>query len=71
MVQNAVEIHLFNSRFKEHIGDANGARAALVQCDTKSNSGFIENVVALANLERRLVCGLHFLINPSFGYGLC
>ncbi|KAL6544901.1 hypothetical protein OROMI_023763 [Orobanche minor] len=52
-LKNVPEIHLFSARFKEHIGDVSGARAALVQCDTKTDSSFIENVVTLANLERR------------------
>ncbi|KAL6553294.1 hypothetical protein OROGR_007136 [Orobanche gracilis] len=52
-LKNVPEIHLFSARFKEHIGDVSGARAALIQCDTKTDSNFIENVVTLANLERR------------------
>lgn len=62
MVQNVPEIHLFDARFKEHIGDVNGARAALVLCDTKTDSSFIENVATQANLERRLVCLVLFHI---------
>lgn len=56
MVQSVPEIHLFDARFKEHIGDANGARAALALCDPKTDSSFIESIDAQANLERRLVC---------------
>ncbi|XP_042038889.1 uncharacterized protein LOC121784736 isoform X2 [Salvia splendens] len=48
------EIHLFDARFKEHIGDAHGARAALALCDPKTDSNFIESIAAQANLERRL-----------------
>ncbi|KAI3466792.1 hypothetical protein Pfo_023455, partial [Paulownia fortunei] len=53
-LKNVPEIHLFNATFKEHIGDVNGARAALILCDSKTDSSFIENAVTLANLERRL-----------------
>ncbi|KAL8507245.1 hypothetical protein ACS0TY_017967 [Phlomoides rotata] len=53
-LKNVLEIHLFDARFKEHIGDADGARAALVVCDTKTDSSFIENVAIQTNLERRL-----------------
>ncbi|KAK4421109.1 Pre-processing factor 39 [Sesamum alatum] len=53
-LKNVPEIHLFSARFKEHIGDVNGARAALLQCDTKADLSFVDNVVTLANLERRL-----------------
>ncbi|KAL3615164.1 hypothetical protein CASFOL_040825 [Castilleja foliolosa] len=52
-LKNVPEIHLFNARFKEHIGDVSGARAALTLSDTKTDSSFVENVVMLANLERR------------------
>lgn len=55
MVQTVPEIHLFDARFKEHIGDAHGARAALALCDPKTDSNFIESIAAQANLERRLV----------------
>ncbi|PIN01252.1 mRNA processing protein [Handroanthus impetiginosus] len=53
-LKNAPDIHLFSARFKEHIGDVDGARAALLLCDTKNDSSFIENISSLANLERRL-----------------
>ncbi|KAL3833590.1 hypothetical protein ACJIZ3_008326 [Penstemon smallii] len=53
-VKNVPEIHLFNARLKERIGDVDGARAALLLYDTKSDSSFIENVVTQANMERRL-----------------
>ncbi|KAK4386505.1 Pre-processing factor 39 [Sesamum angolense] len=53
-LKNVPEIHLFSARFKEHIGDVNGARAALLLCDTKADLSFVDNVVTLANLERRL-----------------
>lgn len=54
-MQNVPEVHLFNARFKEHIGDADGARAALALCDPKTDFIFIESIAAQANLERRLV----------------
>ncbi|KAL0310578.1 UNVERIFIED_CONTAM: Pre-processing factor 39 [Sesamum angustifolium] len=53
-LKNVPEIHLFSARFKEHIGDVNGARAALLLCDTKADFSFVDNVVTLANMERRL-----------------
>ncbi|KAH6776753.1 hypothetical protein C2S52_014314 [Perilla frutescens var. hirtella] len=53
-LKSVPEIHLFDARFKEHIGDANGARAALALCDPKTDSSFIESIAAQANLERRL-----------------
>ncbi|KAL0321336.1 UNVERIFIED_CONTAM: Pre-processing factor 39 [Sesamum radiatum] len=53
-LKNVREIHLFSARFKEHIGDINGAHAALLLCDTKADLSFVDNVVTLANLERRL-----------------
>lgn len=55
MVQSVPEVHLFDARFKEHIGDADGARAALALCDPKTDSTFIESIDAQANLERRQV----------------
>ncbi|KAF4385970.1 hypothetical protein G4B88_031105 [Cannabis sativa] len=48
------EMHLFNSRFKEHDGDTIGARAALLHCDEELDSNFVENVARKANMERRL-----------------
>ncbi|XP_057797674.1 pre-mRNA-processing factor 39-2 isoform X2 [Salvia miltiorrhiza] len=53
-LKSVPEIHLFDARFKEHIGDADGARAALALCDPKTDSSFIESIAAQANLERRL-----------------
>ncbi|KAL1567449.1 hypothetical protein AAHA92_02927 [Salvia divinorum] len=53
-LKTAPEIHLFDARFKEHIGEARGARAALALCDPKTDSNFIESIAAQANLERRL-----------------
>ncbi|GER26016.1 pre-mRNA-processing factor 39 [Striga asiatica] len=53
-LKNVPEIHLFNANFKEHIGDINGARAALSLCNMETDSSFISSVVTLANLERRL-----------------
>ncbi|PON41745.1 HAT (Half-A-TPR) repeat, partial [Parasponia andersonii] len=47
-------MHLFNARFKEHLGDIIGARAARLHCDGESDSNFVENVVMKANMEKRL-----------------
>ncbi|KAG7963586.1 hypothetical protein I3843_09G125000 [Carya illinoinensis] len=47
-------IHLFNSRFKEQIGDTSGARASLQQCESESASNFVENVKLKANMEKRM-----------------
>ncbi|KAK4858685.1 hypothetical protein QYF36_020477 [Acer negundo] len=47
-------IHLFSARYKEHIGDVYAARAALVLCDTESDSSFVEYVTIKANMEKRL-----------------
>lgn len=69
MVQNVSEIHLFDARFKEHIGDVDGARFALVLCDTKTDSSFIENVAIKANLERRSVCITCFYIFQHLNCG--
>lgn len=56
------DIHLFSARYKEHLGDVNGACASLQQCDAKTDSIFFEKVVTEANIERRLVCFLHCCI---------
>nr|UWV21202.1 hypothetical protein [Noronhia emarginata] len=53
-LKNVPEIHIFNARFKEQIGDADGARAALLLCDAKTDSSFIASVVNQANMEKRL-----------------
>ncbi|XP_073150054.1 uncharacterized protein [Henckelia pumila] len=53
-LKNVPDIHLFSARFKEHLGDVNGARASLQQCDAKTDSCFFEKVVTEANMERRL-----------------
>ncbi|KAL2494590.1 Tetratricopeptide repeat (TPR)-like superfamily protein [Forsythia ovata] len=53
-LKNVPEIHFFNARFKEQIGDADGARAALLLCDAKTDSNFIESVIKQANMEKRL-----------------
>ncbi|KAL5774092.1 hypothetical protein ACOSP7_011649 [Xanthoceras sorbifolium] len=47
-------IHLFSARYKEQIGDVYAARAALLQCETESDSSFVENVAIKANMEKRL-----------------
>ncbi|CAI9782124.1 unnamed protein product [Fraxinus pennsylvanica] len=53
-LKNVPEIHIFNARFKEQIGDADGARAALLLCDAKTDSSFIASVINQANMEKRL-----------------
>ncbi|XP_059437546.1 pre-mRNA-processing factor 39-2 isoform X3 [Corylus avellana] len=47
-------IHLFNSRFKEQIGDVFGARASFLKCEADSDSNFVENAKMKANMEKRL-----------------
>ncbi|KAF3449858.1 hypothetical protein FNV43_RR05937 [Rhamnella rubrinervis] len=47
-------IHLFTARFKEHKGDVLGAREAFLHCETESDSNIVENITAMANMERRL-----------------
>ncbi|XP_047168631.1 pre-mRNA-processing factor 39-2 isoform X2 [Vigna umbellata] len=47
-------IHLFNARFKEQIGDVFAARAAYVQSCEERDSDFVDNVIAKANMEKRL-----------------
>ncbi|XP_012091896.2 uncharacterized protein LOC105649750 isoform X2 [Jatropha curcas] len=47
-------IHLFNARFKEHVGDVPSARSAFLQCNNESDSEFVENVVMRANMEKRI-----------------
>nr|WAU86874.1 birch protein [Betula platyphylla] len=47
-------IHLFNSRFKEQIGDVFGARASFLKCEAESDSNFVENAKMKANMEKRL-----------------
>ncbi|XP_006279931.2 pre-mRNA-processing factor 39 [Capsella rubella] len=53
-VKNASVIHLFNARFKEHVGDASAASVALSQCGVELGFGFVENVTKKANMEKRL-----------------
>ncbi|XP_058196087.1 pre-mRNA-processing factor 39-2 isoform X3 [Rhododendron vialii] len=53
-LKNVPAIHLFNSRFKEKIGDRCGARAAFLLPDKELNSDFVEKVVKEANMEKRL-----------------
>ncbi|KAB1208577.1 Pre-mRNA-processing factor 39 [Morella rubra] len=54
IAESADVIHLFNSRFKEQIGDAAGARAAFILCEAESESNFVENVKMKANMEKRM-----------------
>lgn len=45
-----------NARYKEKIGDIEGARAAFQLCDTfEYDSSFIETTIKEANMEQRLV----------------
>ncbi|MED6106430.1 hypothetical protein PIB30_004662 [Stylosanthes scabra] len=59
------EIHLFNARFKEQIGDVLAARAAYIkQTGNESDSDFAQNVISRANMEKRLgnmesACGIY------------
>ncbi|WOG89704.1 hypothetical protein DCAR_0208942 [Daucus carota subsp. sativus] len=53
-LEKAPVIHIFNARFREHIGDVHGARAAFLQGDKDSNSYFVESVIKAANMEKRL-----------------
>lgn len=48
------EMHLFNARYKERIGDATGARTAFFQFDEKPAAYLTKHVIELANMERRL-----------------
>ncbi|KAL2343223.1 hypothetical protein Fmac_004508 [Flemingia macrophylla] len=47
-------IHLFSARYKEQIGDVLAARAAYIQSGKETDSDFVENVIAKANMEKRL-----------------
>ncbi|XP_048230542.1 pre-mRNA-processing factor 39-2 isoform X3 [Ricinus communis] len=47
-------IHLFNARFKEHIGDVSNAHASFLRCSKESDLDFVENVVIRSNMEKRL-----------------
>jgi pre-mRNA-processing factor 39 len=53
-VKSASVIHLFNARFKEHVGDASAASVALSRCGEELGFGFVENVTKKANMEKRL-----------------
>lgn len=53
-LKNVSEVHIFNARFREKIGDIEGARAALLLCDNGSDSSFIETAIKEANMEKRL-----------------
>ncbi|CAL5409227.1 unnamed protein product [Camellia sinensis] len=53
-LKNVPAIHLFNARFKEQIGDRDGAHSAFLWSDNKFSSYFIEKVVKEANMEKRL-----------------
>lgn len=54
-MQNVSEVHIFNARFREKIGDIEGARAAFHLCDTESDLSFIDTAIYEANMETRLV----------------
>ncbi|CAN8267310.1 unnamed protein product [Cochlearia groenlandica] len=47
-------LHLFNARFKEHVGDASSASVALSRCGEELGLGFVDNVTKKANMEKRL-----------------
>ncbi|CAI9783806.1 unnamed protein product [Fraxinus pennsylvanica] len=49
-----LEIHFSSARFKDQVGDADGACAALLLCDEKIDSSFIESVIKQANMEKHL-----------------
>ncbi|XP_027089219.2 uncharacterized protein [Coffea arabica] len=51
--QGVPEIHLFNARYKERIGDVNAAVAAFLNSDVLSDS-LPRHIVELANMRRRL-----------------
>ncbi|KAI3741511.1 hypothetical protein L1987_59185 [Smallanthus sonchifolius] len=53
-LKNVSEVHIFNARIREKIGDIEGARAAFHLCDTESDSSFIETAIYEANMETRL-----------------
>ncbi|KAK1420319.1 hypothetical protein QVD17_21824 [Tagetes erecta] len=53
-LKNVSEVHIFNARFREKIGDIEGARAAFHLCDTESDSSFIDTAIYEANMETRL-----------------
>ncbi|KAL8235984.1 hypothetical protein R6Q59_017065 [Mikania micrantha] len=53
-LKNVSEVHIFNARFREKIGDIEGARAAFHHCDTESDSSFVETAITEANMETRL-----------------
>ncbi|XP_010494814.1 PREDICTED: uncharacterized protein LOC104771902 isoform X2 [Camelina sativa] len=53
-LKNVSVIHLFNARFKEHVGDASAASVALSRCSEELGFGFVESVTKKANMEKRL-----------------
>ncbi|XP_023758120.1 pre-mRNA-processing factor 39-2 isoform X2 [Lactuca sativa] len=54
-LKDVSEVHIFNARYREKIGDIEGARAAFQLCDTsESDSSFIETAIKEANMEKRL-----------------
>ncbi|KAM7270305.1 hypothetical protein ACFE04_029519 [Oxalis oulophora] len=53
-VKTVPEIHLFCARFNEQIGDISGSRDAFLQCDSESESSFVQKVTMRANMEKRL-----------------
>lgn len=53
--QRQPEIHLFDARFKEQIGDIPGARAAYQLVHSGISPGLLEAVIKHANMEHRLV----------------
>ncbi|KAI7730343.1 hypothetical protein M8C21_025100, partial [Ambrosia artemisiifolia] len=53
-LKNVSEMHIFNARFREKIGDIEGARAAFHLCVTESDSSIIDSAICEANMETRL-----------------
>ncbi|MFS7931744.1 putative tetratricopeptide-like helical domain superfamily [Helianthus anomalus] len=53
-LKNVSEMHIFNARFREKIGDIEGARAAFHLCDTESDSSIVDTAIHAANMETRL-----------------
>lgn len=52
--KNVPELHLFAARYKEQIGDPDGARASFPPINTDWDSCFIQYVTNRANMEKRL-----------------
>ncbi|XP_027349707.1 pre-mRNA-processing factor 39 isoform X3 [Abrus precatorius] len=53
-VKRQPEIHLFCARFKEQVGDIDGARAAYQLVHSEISPGLLEAIIKHANMEHRL-----------------